>query len=137
MTYGEQLGTSTTVQSGSKCLKKSIVIKFNLKIITSILKTAIKRLQDNKSPGKDLIVGHWYKNLTFYRNDLAELYNNTFTGLVEIPTWMAKAKTILLPKNDQTSWAKNYRPIALQNIMLKLYTGCINQFCKTMVNVAI
>ena len=41
---------------------------------------------------------------------------------------MAKAKTILLPKNDQTNWAKNYRPIALQNIMLKLYTGCINQF---------
>ena len=41
---------------------------------------------------------------------------------------MAKAKTILFPKNDQTNWAKNYRPIALQNIMLKLYTGCINQF---------
>ena len=41
---------------------------------------------------------------------------------------MAKAKTILLPKNDQTNWAKNYRPIALQNIMLKLYIGCINQF---------
>ena len=41
---------------------------------------------------------------------------------------MAKAKTILLPKNDQTNWAKNYRPIVLQNIMLKLYTGCINQF---------
>ena len=44
---------------------------------------------------------------------------------------MAKAKTILLPKNDQTNWTKNYRPIALQNIMLKLYTG------KTIVNVAI
>ena len=122
---------------GSKCLKKSIVIRFNLKIRTSILKTAIKRLQDNKSPGNDLIVSYWYKNLTFYRNELAELYNNTFTGLVEIPTWMAKAKTILLPKNDQTNWVKNYRPIALQNIMLKLYTGCINQFCKTIVNVAI
>ena len=41
---------------------------------------------------------------------------------------MAKTKTILLPKNDQTNWAKTYRPIALHNIMLKLYTGCINQF---------
>ena len=27
----------------------------------------------------------------------------------------------------QTNWP-NFRPIALQNIMLKLYTGCINQF---------
>ena len=68
------------------------------------------------------------KKLTFYRNDQAELYNNTFTGLTALPTWMAKAKTTLLPKNDQTNWAKTYRPIALHNIMLKLYTGCINQF---------
>ena len=42
--------------------------------------------------------------------------------------WMAKAKTVVLPKNDQTNWAKNCRPIALQNLMLKLYTDCINQF---------
>ena len=97
-------------------------------INSDTLQTAITKLQDNKSPGKDLIVGYWYKNLTFYRNNLAELYNDTFTGLTKIPTWMAKAKTILLPKNDQTDWAKNYRPIALQNIKLKLYTGCINQF---------
>ena len=41
---------------------------------------------------------------------------------------MAKAKTTLLPKDDQTNWAKNCRPIALQNVMLKIYTGCINQF---------
>ena len=41
---------------------------------------------------------------------------------------MAKAAIIFLLKNDQTNWAKNYRPIVLQNIMLKLYTGCINQF---------
>ena len=41
---------------------------------------------------------------------------------------MAKATIIFLLKNDQTNWAKNYRPIVLQNIMLKLYTGCINQF---------
>ena len=94
-------------------------------INTNILQKAIMRLQDNKSPDNNLIVGYWYKNLTFYRNDLAELYKNTFTGLL-LPTRMAKAKTILLPKNDQTNWAKNYRPIALQNIMLKLYTGCID-----------
>ena len=75
-------------------------------INTGTLKTAIKKLQDNKFSGNDLIVGYWYKNLTFYRNVLAELYNNNFTGLIEIPTWMAKAKTIHLPKNNQTNWLK-------------------------------
>ena len=56
-------------------------------------------------------------------------YNNAFPGLIEIPTWMAKAKeTLLLPKDDQTIQAKNYRPISLQNIISKLYTDCIDQF---------
>ena len=36
--------------------------------------------------------------------------------------------TRLLPKTDETENASNYRPIACQNIMLKLYTSCINQF---------
>ena len=37
-----------------------------------------------------------------------------------------KAKTVLLPKKNDTHNPKNYRPIALQNIMVKLYTKCIN-----------
>ena len=40
---------------------------------------------------------------------------------------MTKTKTVLLPKNGETNKAKNYRPIALQNIMLKRYTSCVNQ----------
>ena len=34
---------------------------------------------------------------------------------------------MLLPQNDERMNPKNYRPIALQNIMLKLCTSCINQ----------
>ena len=42
---------------------------------------------------------------------------------------MGKAKeALLLHKNDQTDQEKNLRPIALQNKISKLYTGCINQF---------
>ena len=92
------------------------------------MQSSINKLQDNKSPGNDFIVDCWYKNLTFYRKDLTELCNNTFNGLIEIPMWMAKAKTGLIPKNDQTRQASNYRPIALQNIMLKLYANCMNKF---------
>ena len=105
-------------------------------INTDTLKTSINKLQDNKSPGNYLIVGYWYKNLTFYRKELTELYNNTFNGLIEIPSWMAKAKTRLIPQNDQIRQANNNRSIALlnimlklyTNIMLKLYTNCRNQF---------
>ena len=44
------------------------------------------------------------------------------------PDWLATSKTILLPKNVLTHEAKNYRPIACQNIMHKIYTGIINNF---------
>ena len=98
-------------------------------INTDTLQIMKKKLLDNQYPGNDLIVRYWYKDLTFYRNDLAELCNKTFTGLIEIPMWMEKAKTLLLLlKNDQANHVKTYRPLALQNMMVKLYTDCMNQF---------
>ena len=45
-----------------------------------------------------------------------------------MPIWMAKAKTLLLPKNDQTNQERNDKPLALQNKMLPVDTSCMNQF---------
>ena len=53
-----------------------------------------------------------------------------FNGNIEIPDWLTKAKTVLLPKNSDTCNPKNYCPTALQNNMLKLYTKCINYLLK-------
>ena len=43
-----------------------------------------------------------------------------------LPTWLSTTKTTLLPKNTDTHIAKNYRPIALLNMMYKIYTASIN-----------
>ena len=43
-----------------------------------------------------------------------------------LPTWLSTAKTTLLPKNTDTHIAKNYRPIAILNMMYEIYTACIN-----------
>ena len=88
---------------------------------------AISKLQDNKSPGNNLIVHYWYKHINFHINDLAALINRTLNSIIEIPNWIAQAKTKLLPKNTETKQPNNYRPIARQNIMLKLCTSCMNQ----------
>ena len=85
-------------------------------------------MQNGISPGNDLIVGYWYKHLTFYRHALIHIFNQRFNGQQQLPAWLAKARTQLVPISEDTNIAKSYRPIACQNLMLKLYTGCINTF---------
>ena len=92
------------------------------------LHQALNKLQNNKSPGPDLIVGYWFKNLHFYRATLLRLLNACFNAEQDIPDWLAVARTRLLPKNNETHRAENYRPIACQNIMYKLYTAILHSF---------
>ena len=88
----------------------------------------VNKMQNGISPGNDLIVGYWYKHLTFYRHALIHIFGQRFNGQQQLPPWLAKARTQLVPTSEDTNIAKNYRPIACQNLMLKLYTGCINTF---------
>ena len=85
-------------------------------------------MQNGISPGNDLIVGYWYKHLTFYRHALIHIFGQRFNGQQQLPPWLAKARTQLVPTSEDTNIAKNYRPIACQNLMLKWCTGCINTF---------
>ena len=85
-------------------------------ITRDTLKTAVNKIHLQKSPGRDLMIGYWFKKLTFYIEPLANLYQNTFEGLTTLPDWLTLAKTILLPKNEHTLVAKIYRPIACLNL---------------------
>ena len=44
-------------------------------------------------------------------------------------TWLLTSMTILIPMNDETGKPRDYRPIALQNTMHKVYTAVIAE-CK-------
>ncbi|XP_057310291.1 uncharacterized protein LOC130648267 [Hydractinia symbiolongicarpus] len=93
-----------------------------------ILSKVVSKMQNGKAPGNDLIVGYWYKHLMFYRKALIYLFDNTYNGRQQLPSWLTRARTQLIPKSAETHLAKNYRPIACQNLMFKMYTGCINVF---------
>ena len=97
------------------------------------MKEVISKLQNNKSPGIDGIIGYWFKNLNFYINDLVKLFNSILNKEVDIPnkevdipTWFTIARTKPIATNSNTHLAENYRPIACPNIISKLCTSCIN-----------
>ena len=102
--------------------------QFNYEVTDTIVANILSKISSNKAPGPDFIVGYWYKNLEFHVPYLAALYNSCFEAKSAIPSWLSIAKTRLSPKCSETHLANNYRPIALQNVMYKLYTGCINAF---------
>ena len=101
------------------------------RITSETIDKALKKLQNGKAPGTDLIVGFWYENLMFYKADLVHIFQDTLKGHKELPSsWLIRARTQLLPKNENTHIAKNYHPITCQNLLFKLYASSINTFVK-------
>ena len=98
------------------------------KINIKTLQKALSKIQNNKSSGPDMIIGFWYKKLQFYRPYIVFLFQKTLSGEYDFPAEVVLVKTVLIPKNENTKIAKNYRPIACLNLMYKLSTSCLNLF---------
>ena len=85
-------------------------------------------MKNNTSLGRDLIVGHWIKQLTSMHHYLMKSYENLLQQRTELPRWLTLMRTTMLPKNKDTDNPKNFQPIACQNDMFKLYTAIIANF---------
>ena len=83
---------------------------------------------NNRAPGTDHIVGYWLKRCSSLHEELRQQMILLMEGQEIMPPWLATCRTILIPKNSATHMPNNYRPIACQNSMYKLYTGILNLF---------
>ena len=52
----------------------------NYKINIEALQKALSKIQNNKSPGPDMIIGFWYKKLQFYRPYMVSLFQKRKVG---------------------------------------------------------
>ena len=84
-------------------------------------------MDNNKAPGRDLIVGYWIKRLTSTHDHLVSLYTKLLNNRIDLPNWLTLTVTYRLPTNNDTNDPKKYRPIACENNMLKIYTAIIAQ----------
>ena len=59
-------------------------------------------MQNNKAPGRNMIVMFWWKKLEPLHDPLVETFVQLYKHQIEIPEWLAVVRTIIQPKNKDT-----------------------------------
>ena len=97
-------------------LNQEDIENHNRPITSTEIKTVIKNLPANKSPGPDSFTAEFYQK---FREELTPILLKLFQKISEegkLPNSFYEATIILIPKPDKDASKKeNYRPISLMN----------------------
>ena len=92
-----------------------------------ISRISLKKSHKWKSPGLDKLPNFWLNILTSTHKVLTHTLSQTMKHPEEIPEWLAKGITYLLPKISETNNPKNYRPITFLSTTYRLLTFIITE----------
>ena len=100
------------------------------KIIEKKLHQTVKKQKNWPVPGIDGVQNFWWKNFRGTWSATLRCFNKWLEQLDEIPDWLTKGRTVLLPKTEDLSNERNYRPITCLNTYYKIFTGMIDNYMK-------
>ena len=89
------------------------------------LRVNMTRAANWKSPGPDRLPNFWNKQFKSCHKSMAEAYSEIVKDPKQTPDWLVEGATNLLPKKEETSIPKNYRPIACLPITFKILMSVI------------
>ena len=102
-------------------LNQEEIENLNISITNTEIKTVLKNLPTNKSPGPDDFTGEFYQK---FREELTPTLLKLFQKIAEkgkLPNSFYEATITLIPKPDKDATKKeNYQPISLMNIPGKI-----------------
>ena len=76
------------------------------------------------APGPDGIPGYWLKGLPGLSEALREALMEVHEGKAETPEWLAKGRTVLIPKSEGAVEPDKFRPITCLNTTYKCTQEC-------------
>ncbi|XP_064292512.1 uncharacterized protein LOC135310067 [Plodia interpunctella] len=95
-------------------------------ITESDIKKNTVHLHNWKAPGVDKIHNFWYKKLHVLHRPIAKTFTNIFQGMENIPQFVTKGITYMLPKGSHTKQPSKYRPITCLPTIYKILTSVIS-----------
>jgi hypothetical protein len=113
----EQLGQRVTVAE-EFCISK---MEF---------KEVLGKRKNWTAPGIDGIQNFWWKKLEATWQPLCVAMQKWIQNNNLIPEWIPSGRTVLIPKTQDLSLAKNYRPITCLNTSYKIFTGMLARYLK-------
>ena len=72
----------------------------------------------------------WWKKFRGTWSAILRCFNQSLELPDEIPDWLTHGRTVLLPKTEDLSNERNYRPITCLNTCYKVFTGMIGNYMK-------
>ena len=91
---------------------------------------AVKKRKNWSAPGIDGIQNFWWKKLRGAWDSLTKCYKRLTEHPDDMPSWLTQGRTVLLPKTEDLSNERNYRPITCLNTCYKIFTGMIGSYMK-------
>ena len=101
-------------------LNQKEIENMNRPITGTEIKTIIKNLPTNKSPGPDDVTGEFYQK---FREELTPILLKFFQKIAEegkLPNSFYEATITLIPKPKMPQKKENYKPMSLMNIEAKI-----------------